>query len=356
MTARKAPGWSTRRQFVDGTLLTSSDLQRDAEREESLRALHVRGVHDTWGIALGMRVWVSAARDRVLVGPGVAYNARGEAIYVAHSTVLLVPVRAAGSAALALDLFVRRRAVIDPRFDGVCPDRSLAIAERPEWRWSFAGDALYGTTAPFADDVRLGLDIPVVRFRVANNGRVGDPDLSTRRTARRLTRPHVAGGRVLGGSIPIVGSVWHWSATIDTSTGGFSSARPRYMASLCGHPLLSPTQFSALAALDKALKAKALLGPLVSLRNESTRSFTIDVRLATNTSAHFQSAPAAWLAEVGKTLPVDVTWTGFEDVSGCSPSLGSLVVNPNGEPDARSFTGFSTAAALAAAVVFDPTA
>ena len=95
--ARSSPAhWDVRRQFVDGALLSSSDLRGEIVRENHLRAIHVTGVHDTWGVALGFAVVTSTAGRTVLVGAGMAYDACGREIYSAHNVILPFPDPPAG--------------------------------------------------------------------------------------------------------------------------------------------------------------------------------------------------------------------------------------------------------------------
>ena len=42
--------------YRDGQLLTALDLSDEQRRHDRLRRLHVRYLHDTWGIALGLEV------------------------------------------------------------------------------------------------------------------------------------------------------------------------------------------------------------------------------------------------------------------------------------------------------------
>ena len=55
-----------------GQRLEARDLHDDHRRDARLRELHVRHLHDTWGIALGFEV--TGIRD---TGSGAARNATG---------------------------------------------------------------------------------------------------------------------------------------------------------------------------------------------------------------------------------------------------------------------------------------
>ena len=58
--------------YYDDQLLKADDLQDDVAYEARMRELHVRTVHNTWGVALGFEIDVSKDRDAVLIGPGIA--------------------------------------------------------------------------------------------------------------------------------------------------------------------------------------------------------------------------------------------------------------------------------------------
>src|SRR5712691_6747461 len=77
--------------YRDGQLLTALDLSDEQRRYDRLRRLHVRYLHDTWGIALGFEVHQAADNRAVVVGPGYAVDGTGRDISLAESIHITVP-------------------------------------------------------------------------------------------------------------------------------------------------------------------------------------------------------------------------------------------------------------------------
>jgi len=199
---------------------------------------------------------------------------------------------------------------------------SSGIAERPSWRWSYAGDAPTPFIKPsgFADDVRLGEEIPLARVRITNTGTWTDLDLTVRRAARSLARPHIVSGQVKAGSIPVQGSPLHWTARIDTSSGRFNSTLPFYSVTMTENPLLSQTSGFFGMTFDLTEKQKEqLIGPLAHIVDVSRSGFTLEVRTATINKAQFQALPFVLQRNAGFMLPVAVNWIGMEPNGGCPP-------------------------------------
>src|SRR3954465_11706168 len=102
-------GSPVRLRHVDGELLRRRDLADEAAAETDRRGLHVRAVHDTWGVALGYEVGL--ASDVMTVGPGVAYDCAGQEIVAVQGTKLPPPAAPPGLAvgvSFAFDLVVAR--------------------------------------------------------------------------------------------------------------------------------------------------------------------------------------------------------------------------------------------------------
>jgi hypothetical protein len=308
-----------------GELLTARDLQDDVKHEARMRGLHVRALHGVWGVSLGYEVVPAQDQKSIVVTQGMAYDCNGREIVM--STPLTVrfdhPPAASNATAWWFDLLIRYDTTLGatPTNDCSGSERNV-VTEGPAWRWSYAGEAPTPFITPlgFADDVRLGEEIPLVRVRVTNLGTVTDFDMTVRRVARSLARPHIAAGQVRAGSVSIDGSPLHWRARIDTSAGGFISYTPFYFASLSEHPLLGST--SGFAGIAKSLKEKTkkeLLGPFARIEGASSTGFTIDVQIATVTENALQTMPGEMQLSKGFTLPVAVNWLGIELNNGCSP-------------------------------------
>ncbi len=309
-----------------GQLLTARDLQDDVNYDARMRGLHVRALHGVWGIALGYEVLTATNPRFLVVTQGMAYDCAGREIVMSETLQVELPPPPLNSIATAwwFDLLIRH----DPELgsglsSNTCPGvSSSAWQERPAWRWSYAGDSPTPfTRAPgFADDVRLGEEIPLARVRVTDKGTWTDLELTVRRVARSLTRPHIAAGQVRAGSIEIQGSPLRWIVRIDTSSGGFNTFKPFYFITMSEHPLLSPTSGFAEATnpLTYAQRAQ-LLGPFARITSSSSTGFILDVRTAPVSAALLDAMPIAMQRTTGFRLPVAVNWVGVEPSGGCSP-------------------------------------
>jgi hypothetical protein len=308
-----------------GQLLTARDLQDDVDYDTRMRGLHVRALHGVWGIALGYEI-LRTGDPRVLhVTQGMAYDCAGREIIMSDALPIAMDQLPSRSTAPAwwFDLLIRYNSDLDgPRTYGSCQESCASgIADRPSWRWSYAGDAPTPAIKPsgFADDVRLGEEIPLARVRITNTGIWTHLDLTVRRAARSLARPHIASGQVKAGSIPIQGSPLHWTARIDTSAGGFNSRLPFYSVTLMENPLLSQTSgFFGMFTLTEKQKGQ-LIGPMMHIAGVSKTGFTLEVRTATINKAQVQAVPFVMQRNAGFMLPVAVNWIGMEPNGGCPP-------------------------------------
>lgn len=338
MPAPKANGTS-RVRYYDGQRLAGQDLRDDVDYAARMRELHVQALHGVWGISLGYEVIPAKDKKSVNVTQGVAYDCSGREILLSATLPLDVPQAPRESTAQAwwFDLLIRyddhETAASGYIANRPCPETTPNLPRaRLAWRWSYAGDAPtpFITPVGFADDVRLGEEIPLARVRVMRQGEFAELDLSVRRVARGLVRPHISGGQVRRGSVAIQGSPWHWTVWINTSSGGFNTETPIYFASLVDHPWLSHnSDFAAITSelpLDDDHK-RQLFGPFITIKAPSRAGFILDVRMATiniNININiFESMPGATHRSVGLTLPVAVNWLGIEPVTGCQPSLES---------------------------------
>jgi hypothetical protein len=209
---------------VEGARLAGRDIRAAHVWLATLRARHVRAAHDTWGVALGFVLRVIHGGRAVRVGPGVAYDARGRVLLLAHDRDVTVP---AGAFPLVLAL---RHAAPEP---GI------------RWRWG-------GPDRPLA----LGLDIPL--------GQLTAPtalELAVRRHARAIVGPQVGAGRLARGAAA-GGAGAAWTVDVDTSSAGFRR-----------------TPFYVVTAVPVA---PAVLGPFVEVSGAAPDRFAATVRLAGN--------------------------------------------------------------------------
>lgn len=295
--------------YYHGQQLAARDLQDEADFESRMRGLHMRGLHNTWGVALGFEV---VRQDALVlqVGPGLAYDAHGREIVSAHTLNVGPPVlpRNTGAGAWWFDLVIRYDDWMEPPlaslgcFQGVPPGE-----ERPRWRWCYAGPAAGAKAVqPLSPEVRLGEDIPLVRVRLTDEPGFDEAlDFSLRRAAQGLVRPHVAGGSPQR-NLALDTSRFAFTTTIDTSAAGFNQT-PFYFARVSIPALLQ------LAQSGESLPS--FLGPFVTVRSPQRTSFSLDVRIA-QTSSVLRAA-----ATTVPTVPAQVTWIGVEPTGGCPPSL-----------------------------------
>jgi len=284
---------SERIRFVAGARLASRDLRAEAAAQSRARQLHVRRVHDTWGIALGYAV--GAVGRWLVVGPGIAYDCRGHELIRSRTVALVPPVPRAGGEAW-FDLALRRLDDADLRGpETLC---ASGRAERAGMTWTFAGPAVAGAPSPpVSSALRLGEAVPLARVRVGS-GDIRELSLTERRAARSA-----AGARVASGTaelvLPADGSL-HSTQTIDTSGAGFQ-APPAYFASVS----------VAGASVHGALHQSGLLGPFLSVANAGATGFELTVRFATWEST--------WMDETEPAVGID--WIGVEPIHGCWPAV-----------------------------------
>ena len=282
----------------DDALLCHGDLAAAVAHEERLLALHVSALHDTWGVALGLTLAASDDRRRVLVGPGVAYTALGEALWI--GVAVEAPPFPAEAARADLVVALPRAGVASPcerlvRCDGL-PVRDAEVSLRWE-TVALASDPASAFARGLADGVRLGHDVPLGSFTRRADGTLDGPDNAERRVARSLSRPHVALGTIPSGALD-----WHQTgdglvASVDTSAHGFSTA-PRYAAWLA-------SGFTWPADV---------VGPFVSIAQATRTSFAARLVFGGRAGAGVQ--PGVFLE--GAVMS-SLVWLGVESTSGCPP-------------------------------------
>ncbi len=272
-----------RLQYVDGALLLKADLASGVAQEARRTALHVRGLHDTWGVASGLRAHWNAATRRVDVDPGAAFDCRGYVVTLPSAVALPVPDTLGTGVALAT-------------FDLVLNDHGV--------RWEPTGSSL--GSPGFGSGVRVGSDVPLARFVRVGPGMLAGPDYSVRKTARPSSRPYVRSGVTAPGELTwSVGSAY-LRALVDTTDAQFSTT-PYYLAQVLGPPALPP----------------ALLGLFVSLGWFTAQRFVARVYgvLATGQPA---ATVLANLSAVASDFRV--AWVGIEPQLGCSTGAQGGIV------------------------------
>jgi hypothetical protein len=317
MAPKPPPNRAFRLRHYQGQRLQAADLQDEYDNLTWLRGLHVIGLHDTWGIALGFSVQMGPANSNtVLIAPGLAYDAHAHEIVLTGTYAVGGP---QGGAPIPdntpITLVMRYDADLGQREAGrewvPCTDSGLPPGrERPLFAWRQAGD------------VRLGLDVPLLAVRLLN-GKIdaGSLDQSVRHYAQAATRPHIAAGLTpkeqvwelwqqgTGENIHTLG-VQTW---VDTRDGGF-----------VGTPYDEATLVLA-ASNDLSLALLSRFFIIPSVAEESAAGFRFRLLLAQGSDLR-----VAFLAQ-GSTLGVfassrrpaplvfQVSWLGVEPVDGCAP-------------------------------------
>lgn len=306
--------------------LLASDLNADMAYEAMLRRLHLRGLHDTWGVALGLRLSRGQDGKAALVKPGLAYDCLGRELLLADGFALQAPTRPAGyaGAALAFDLVVRYTDIVKDgsRSDGaaICPpppSRGLAF------RWAMAGPASHPASALLAKGIRLGEEVPLGRFILDPNDRLSSPDYRLRRTARPLLRPHLAFNSVQPAWQPVCEQVDDqtsmcksatFTAAVSAADGGFSQNTHYFVRLLPSDSLVA------------LLTGGKLLGPLTSVCNPSSSGFSVRVAFGL-LSANLQQQRAL-LDDIDNAIASSrLLWLGAEPVAGCAPEFVQIFFN-----------------------------
>ncbi len=294
--------------YYHGQLLAHHDLEDDSAFERRLRGLHVRGLHNTWGVALGFEVSWSAP-GLIQAGPGLAYDVLGREILSARTVAIGAPPLPPGGRGW-FDLAIRYDDEVQAlagRAPG-CGPGVLPGEERPAWRWCFAGAGSPEGKPPalLSPELRLGEEIPVVRCRVTADGMSPELDFSFRRNAQGLVRPHIASGS-LHRTFTFVQARQAFVAVVSTASGGFNRT-PQYFARI------------RIPAVEELVRHD-IVGPFVSIRNPARTGFQMEVR-AGLLGEQFAIARSAATARLQAT----VEWAGIEANGGCTPEFDPLVL------------------------------
>lgn len=302
MADKSTPSLGFRLRHYQGQRLQAADLQDEYDNLTALRALHVIGLHDTWGIALGFTVQMgSKGSNTVGIAPGLAYDARGHEIVLTSTRPVGGP---QGGRPIPdntpITLVMRYDEDLGQREAGrewaPCTDNGNPPGrERPLFAWKQA------------DAVQLGLDVPLLSVRL-QNGLIdeGSLDLSVRHYAQAQTRPHIAAGITPKEQDwepwqPQRGQLLGLQTWVDTREAGFVG-RPYYEATL----VLGGSQASSLAVLRRFFL-------IPSIANESAGGFRFRLLLA-------QGGQRLALAATQPAQPtLQVSWLGVEPVDGCAP-------------------------------------
>jgi len=168
--------------YRNGQRLDARDLRDDHRDEERLRRLHVRYLHDTWGIALGFEVRRPREGTAVVVLPGYAVDELGRDLLLPESIQPPLP-KVDGRVMLTVGYREDSafRALSD--LSALCFDDGLnPRQERAGFAWRRP------------EDVRFGPEVPLVQLTMANGRIVGSLDSRVRRYTQPFLRPHMGVG------------------------------------------------------------------------------------------------------------------------------------------------------------------
>lgn len=239
-----------RLQPIAGWRLAATDLRDLLTLADHHRRRHVLALHDTWGIAAGLRIEHTRPR-RFTVLPGVAYDRCGRLMVVASSVLLRDTDDLAEPRVVVLHADVRAR---EPA-------------------------AMLRLVAPSALD--LGLDVPL---GLLTPGELY-PDQAVRRHARSAAPMTIAAGHVRHGTAVAAGTPHGWKAWIDTRHAGFRDV-PVYVADVTAG---APPSGAGVASVE--------------ISDATRDGFNVNVRRAA------VSQPALDRTTL-TTTPDDVTWIG----------------------------------------------
>ncbi len=222
-----------RLRHTPGEALLSRDFRDQAALDEQARWWHVRGVHGSYGVALGLRTRLSSGPPAlILVAPGLAFDAFGRELVM--SEIQRVPVPAAPKGG-SLTLVLR-----------YLKDGAPATAELV---WLPSPTPLDG--------------VPLGRFTVPETG---DPGWSVDfqpPSARAFARPRIGSGATVAG-----GTAWEtWTfgshhlaigvqVRIDTRAAGFTRT-PCYFAWVMGNDAVGKPPVLSLPAAEHVTAARA---------------------------------------------------------------------------------------------------
>jgi hypothetical protein len=279
--------------YREGQRLMARDLRDDRNRARLLRMLHVRHLHETWGIATGFDVQ-AAGTAAVAVGPGYALDSYARDLVLSANIALPVPAVQGPQIFVLVATFLQ-----DCAFPTSSAGASVCLSaplhprrERPAFAWR----------TPV--ELELGSMVPLCSITVDNKAIKGAIETRVRRYAQRLVRPYIATGRT--DADPTLWQAW-WNRAIldgyfqrvDTSDAGFTAA-PQYFAELV------PVKPSA--NLSTAEVVAALASAHGHIKETSRDGFV------------FQAVvPERFRRDLLDTWAV--SWVGVQPMAGCPPSL-----------------------------------
>jgi len=278
-------------EWFEGSGLTHRDLADAVAHEARMLELHVRAIHDTFGIAIGLTTAVVAGARAVTVQPGLAYGCRGVSLVLYTATTIAAPPPSVAGSLFDLELEAARAqsGCRSPEVD--CSGARIPNRDRLHWR--AVDDARRCHWDDAGDRVHLG------RFVRSTAGTLTGPDDGFRRRVRGLVRPHVVSGLTAPGTLTWAQGTSDLVAAIDTSAAGFTTT-PVYLATIA-----SPTPWTG-----------GLVAPFVSVAQATPTRFNVHVSIAAK-----PPALVLLFTQLDLAKELSISWTGVENAVGCSGGL-----------------------------------
>ena len=311
--------------YRDGQLLTALDIGSDQQRDDRLSRLHMRYLHDTWGIALGFEVTqviheedgikrVDSGGAAVSVGPGYAVDIHGRPVLLSNPPVSPSLPKVNGHSSFVLTVSYQDGGTFRSRseLESLCLSSDFNPRhERPVFAWKRPAT------------VRIGPQIPLVQINILDGIIQGELDFRVRRYTQPIVRPHMAWGTTekrrtgwkvwTGKDDQPLGINRGLEAKVDTSDAGFTK-NPFYFAILDRRADEGPNDSSNSDALGT--ESTLFLDGLRFVTDTDREGFTYRI---------FQPDSEPLKPGDAETLGWSLVWLGVEPVTGCEPKFDELL-------------------------------
>lgn len=315
--------------YRDGQLLTALDMRNDQQRDERLSRLHMRYLHDTWGIALGFEVTqiihvegvikrVDSGGTAVSVGPGYAVDIHGRPVLLSNPPVSPSLPKVDGHASFVLTVSYQNGGTFysPSELEGLCLSSDFNLRhERPVFTWK----------RPMA--VRFGQEIPLVQINVLDGAIQGELDFRVRRYTQPIVRPHMAWGTTekrrtgwsewTGKDDQTLGVNRGLEVKVDTSDAGFTK-NPFYFVILDRSADEMPNDSSNPDA--QGTESTLFLDGLRFITDADWKGFTYRIF-----QPEFDDDSGPLQPGDAETLGWSLFWLGVEPVTGCEPKFDELL-------------------------------
>lgn len=317
--------------YRDGQLLTALDMNNDRQRDERLRRLHMRYLHQTWGIALGFEVTqvimlegelkpVDSGGTAVSVGSGYAVDTLGRDVLSPDPPISPTLPEVDGRKSFVLTVSYQDDSAFGNRaeLESLCLNSDIDLRhERPVFSWK----------RPV--EVRFGPEIPLVQITILDGIIQGELDFRVRRYTQPFVRPHMdwgstekrrTGWKVWTGkdNSPLrLGHIRSLEVKVDTSDAGFTKT-PFYFAILDRRTDKGKNSSSNSDVPD--VESTLFLDGLRFITDASRVSFTYRVFQSDFNNDELLPDPGS-----AEQLGWSLFWLGVEPVTGCKPKFNPLL-------------------------------